>query len=95
MKNIKGKFVSEWDSGEIISTPCELDKTSGELFPEIVDINIKGSLEREYFQTPTGDEFPVCDSCHSYVLKTVMNPGIGHDLNEELECPDPDCASHD
>lgn len=93
-KNIKGQFVSVWDDGSEISTYCELDPKSGEVFPETTDTGDHGSLEREYFLTNDGDEKDVCTTCHSYLLKAAMNPGIGHDLNEEQECSDPECESH-
>lgn len=95
MKNIKGQFVSVWDDGSEISTYCELDPSDGELFPTVVETGDHGSLEREYFQTPDGDELEVCTTCHEFILKTVMNPGIGHDLNEEQVCSNPECESQE
>ena len=87
---IKGQFVSVWTDGTV-QTPCELDPVTGELFPETVEVSDLGSLEREYFQTPDGD-FEVCPDCHGYILKTVVNPGIGHTLNEEQVCSNQDCV---
>ena len=92
---IEGSFTSEW-SGGIVTTPCRLDLNSGELFPEMVNApNNLGGLEREYFEDKNGDEHEVCTTCHEFILKTVMNPGKGHDLNEEEECSNPDCESHE
>lgn len=92
-KRIKGQFVSVWEEGTV-STSCKLDPSTGEVFPESVDTVDLGSLEREYFQARDGEELEVCNTCHGFILKTAMNPGIGHDLNEEEECSDPDCESH-
>lgn len=92
--NIKGQFVSVWEEG-VVQTHCELDPSTGEVFPDSVDTVDLGTLEREYFETKDGDELEVCPTCHGYILKTVMNPGIGHDLNEENECSDPECESHE
>ena len=90
---VKGHFVSVWEEGHVV-TPCELDEDTGELFPDTVDVGDLGSLEKEFFQTPDEEEYPVCPTCHGFILKTVMNPGIGHDLNEEKECSNPACESH-
>lgn len=97
MKKIKGIFVSYWSDGKIV-TPCYLDTKTGELFPETVDVQDMGTLEREKFyvgDSEDGDEYDVCPVCHEYVLKSVMNPGIGHDLNEEQVCSNPDCESRE
>lgn len=93
-KNIVGQFVSVWERGTV-STYCELDPTTGELFPTIVDTGDLGFLTREFFQTRGDLEIEVCSTCHGYILKTEMNPGIGHDLNEEQGCSDPECESHE
>jgi hypothetical protein len=91
---MKGTFHSVWSCGATVSTPATLNKKSGEVCTEPVNIDPKGALVREYFETPDGDELEVCMTCHSYIRKTVMNPGMGHDLNEETECSDPDCESN-
>lgn len=94
MSRIKGTFVSVWAEGTVI-TPCELDPSNGELFPATADVgNDYEHLEREYFQT-LDQEMNVCNTCHSFIMKVAMNPGIGHDLNEEQECSNPECDSHD
>ena len=94
-KMIKGTFTSVW-SGRAVTTSCQLDPNSGELFPKTVDTyNDLGNLEREYFEDEDGDEHEVCSTCHEFILKGVMNPDIGHDLNEEMECSNPDCESHE
>jgi len=95
-KTIKGSFISVWDDGSVITTSCKLDPSSGEIFPEMSDDDSDhGSLEREYFESSDGDEFEVCTTCHGFILKSEMVSGIGHDLNEEQVCSDPDCVSHE
>lgn len=94
-KRIKGHFVSQWENG-IIKTNCELDTKTGELFPETVDApNDLGSLEKEYFETPDGDELPVCPTCHEFILKTAMLPAVGKSLIEGNECSNLDCDSRE
>lgn len=92
---MKGTFTSVWDDGTIITTPAILEAT-GEVTTKSVDAHIDGSLEREYFSPndDEDDEIEVCTTCHSYILKTVMNPGMGHDLIEEQVCSNPDCESN-
>jgi hypothetical protein len=90
---IKCTFTSVWSDDSAITTACEYDPKTGEVISSTVDINPDGCLEREYITLPNKEEIEVCPTCHSYVMKTVMNPGIGHDLNEEEECSDPDCES--
>jgi len=82
---IKGQFTSVWDGGEVV-TESVLDTDTGELSTVSVDANDIGTLEREYFEDKTGEEYEVCPECHDHIMKTVMNPGVGHDLNEEKEC---------
>jgi hypothetical protein len=94
MKNKIGTFTSVWDDGSEITTPAALNLKTGELEVTQSKKSPKGSLEREYFEDKDGEEYEVCDTCHSYIMKAVMNPGMGHDLNEEQECSDPDCDSH-
>jgi hypothetical protein len=92
-KRIKGHFVSEWTDGTV-KTKCELNTETGELFPETVDVsNDLGSLEKEYFETPDGDELPVCSTCHEFILKTAMFPAVGKSLVEGSECSNLDCDS--
>lgn len=92
------KFTSVWSDGTIITTDCEYDPETGEVSSETSDTEVSDDaiLEHEFITLPGEDEetLDVCTTCHSYVLKTVMNPGIGHNLNEEQECSDPDCDSN-
>ena len=92
MKNIKCIFTSVWSDGSEITTNCELDPRTGEVFPESVDIDPDGTLECEYITLESGEEIPVCMDCHSFILQTVMIPDEHtHDLHEVKECKNPDC----
>ena len=95
----KGIFVSVWSDGCTIETSATLNPKTGEVTADQSnDTEDHGSLEREYFEYKNRKhqacEVEVCTTCHSYIMKTVMNPGIGHDLNEEKVCADPDCESN-
>jgi len=94
-KRIEGIFVSNWDGGKVV-TPCYLDLITGELFSKTTNVGDLGTLESEKFYAgdEDGDEYDVCPDCHEYILKSEMNPGIGHDLNEEPVCSNPDCDSN-
>ena len=94
-KIISGTLISVW-TGRVIQTPCKLNLKSGELFPD--SMNTYGNLGnpiREYFEDVNEEEYEVCSTCHEFILKIAMNPGIGHDLNEEEECSNPECESHE
>lgn len=93
----KCQFISEWEEGTVQTNGTYDDKT-GEVTAESVDTEDMGFLEREYITYTNRKkqecECEVCTTCHSYIMKTEMNPGIGHDLNEEQVCSDPDCESN-
>lgn len=91
---MKVEFTSEWSDGTIVVTPCIYDEKTGEITPEVSkNSRPKGCLEREYITLPDGDEKEVCQECHGYVMKSVMNHGQAkHDLVEEDVCSDPDCV---
>jgi hypothetical protein len=93
MSIIKGQFVSMWEEGAV-HTHCELNEDTGELFPDTVEVGDLGSLEKEFFQTPNGNETPVCSTCHGFILRPAMTPDIGHTLREGMQCSDPECESH-
>ena len=83
---IKGTFTSVWDNGTV-NTAATLNAVTGELTIRTINVgNHLGSLINEYFEDLAGNEYEVCPECHDHIMKTVMNPGIGHDLNEEKEC---------
>lgn len=88
MSIIKGKFVSEWDYG-IVVTSASLDTETGEVTTEPVEAE-DGVLEREYFEDQD-TEYEVCPICHEYIMKTEMNEGVGKHLHEEKVCSNPDC----
>ena len=73
----------------------ELDEDTGELFPDVADVGDLGSLEKEFFQTPDGNEIPVCNTCHGFILRPAMIPDTGHCLLEGMQCSDSACESHD
>ena len=92
---IKGTFVSNWDDGKVV-TPCELNLKTGELFTKSATVGNLGTLKSEKFYVDgdeDGDEYDVCPDCHEYILRSEMNPGSGHDLDEEPVCSNPDCDS--
>lgn len=92
MKNkIKCNFTSCWSDGNTITTPCIYYPKTGEVIPEINNgIIPTGSLEKEYITLPDKEEKLICNICHTYVLKTVINEN-NHDLYEDLVCSDPEC----
>lgn len=88
------EFVSVWSDESEIITPAEYNKKTGEVTVTATsNADPNGSLEREYIVFPDGDEKEVCTTCHGYTMKSEMNPGVGHDLNEEQVCSNPDCES--
>jgi hypothetical protein len=93
-KVIKGQLISVWENG-LISTYAELDIESGELINvRLVNTKNLSNLERKYFMDKDGNQYSICVGCYDFILKSVMNPGIGHDLNEETVCPNPDCVNN-
>jgi hypothetical protein len=94
---MKGTFVSVWDSGEEIRTPAELDTETGEVTTESVQANDVETLVNEYFESSEfsngGGIFEICPECHEYILKDVMNEGIGKTLYEVQVCTNPDCEN--
>ena len=90
---LQGSFVSVWDEGTV-QTQGTLNTKTGEVTAKFVNVPDLGSLKREYFEDETEDTYEVCTECHEYILKSEMNPGIGHDLNEERVCSNKDCESY-
>lgn len=89
---IKCTFTSVWSDGTV-TTPCEYDPDTGEVFPDTVDADVEGVLEREYISLPDGDELEVCPVCHEYVMKKVMGDRDDESYGEYLECRNPDCGA--
>jgi len=88
----KGTFTSVWDSA-IINTGAELNEVTGEISTNSVETGDNGSLIEEFFEGEDGDQLEVCPECHTYIMKTIMVPGIGHNLDEHRVCSDPDCEN--
>jgi hypothetical protein len=92
---INGFFVSEWTGGTV-KTSCTLNTDTGELSPETADVgNDLGSLEKEFFETESGDEIPVCSTCHEFIMRNAMFPVVGKSLVEGSECSNMDCDSRE
>jgi uncharacterized protein with PIN domain len=96
---MKGTFTSVWDNGEEITTPAELDETTGEVTTDSVDVDDSFDvLDREFFTSTefknAGEEFEVCPECHQYITKVVMKEGVGKTLYEALVCSNPDCENN-
>ena len=87
---MKGTFISNWSEGKVI-TACTLNKRSGELSPDTVDVQDLGTLESEKFIADNGDEFDVCPDCHEYILKTVVGDRADQSYGEYQVCSNPDC----
>ena len=91
----KGTFVSVWNDGSSIETEATLNAQTGEVTAaQSDDTGDHGSLEREYFEDKTGEQYKVCPTCHEYILKSAMDPDpVGKGLSEEEVCSNPDCDS--
>lgn len=87
----KGTFTSVWDDGVEITSPAELDETTGEVIPVSVEVEGLDILNREYFTDEDGNEYEVCPECHTYIMKTIMVDGIGSCYDEKRVCSDRDC----
>jgi len=89
---VRCTFTSEWSDGSVVATPCSYRPATGEVTPNISKGPIPtGSLKAEFITLMDGTEIKVCRTCHDFVLKPVMIPGIGHTLNEAEECMNPLC----
>ena len=102
-KEIKCTFTSIWDDGTTVTTPCTYDPKTGEVTPELSNAHPKGSLTREFITLPSawdngddpdGDELEVCDTCHEYVLKTVVGDRADKSYGEMQVCSNPDCENN-
>jgi hypothetical protein len=89
-------FTTVWDNGTRITTDAKYYPKTGEVSAEPSGVDIDANLVDEYITLPddTDTQIQVCMTCHEYVKKAEMNPGIGHDLNEQQVCSNPDCESH-
>jgi hypothetical protein len=97
---LHGIFRSEWSDGSAVETYAKLNlKTGAITLTEPADNGLedRGSLENEKFIDANGNEYDVCDCCHSFVMKSVMveDPYISSVLNEESFCSDKYCESNE
>jgi hypothetical protein len=79
-------FTSVWSDGTIITTPATYDPATGEVTAKTVDVDPDACLVREYITLQDDEEIDVCMVCHSYVMKTVMEEGVGKSLKEVKIC---------
>lgn len=80
---LKGTFTSKWDFGStVITSAAVLDTETGYVEAHSVDVGDMElfNLDDEFFTDDEGNEYPICDECHEYILKTV--------------CMNPDCENH-
>ena len=91
-KKIKCTMTSEWSDGSIVTTPCTYNPKTGEVDPEVSKGRVPtGSLDREFITLPDEDELEVCQTCHEYVLKTVVGDLSDLSYGEYDECSNPNC----
>jgi hypothetical protein len=99
-KLIKCEFTSVWSGGEIVTTPCTYNPKTGEVSSDTSNVNVSGSLVREYITLNEGpkdeyeEEKDVCTTCHDYVMKTVIGDRSDESFGEYDVCSDPDCESN-
>lgn len=87
------EFTSVWDDGSTVTTPCEYDPKTGQVFPEMSQgESPEGSVVKEYISLDNGNEIQVCPNCHEYATEVVIVPGIGKMLNESIVCRSPNCG---
>jgi hypothetical protein len=91
---LKGKFTSEWEDGNV-TTDCTLDTETGELNADSVDVSDLGCLFREIFTDSLNNEYPVCNYCHTFIMKTaIVDDQVGKGIHEERICTNEFCDSH-
>ena len=93
----KGTFTSAWDGGDQeITTNAELNTITGEITAESIDtddLDIE-ILDKEYFtDIELAEDFEVCATCHSYILKETFVDVDGSAISI-MVCSDPNCESH-
>lgn len=88
---IQGTFTSVWDGG-VANTPATLDTETGEVSTNSIEVSENfGTLMEEWFEDENGEEYEICPVCHEFILRTYMEPGIGHNLDEIRKCMDESC----
>jgi hypothetical protein len=70
---------------------------TGEITNTPIDISNVENLETEFFESSefynSGEEFAVCPNCHKFILKVIIEEGIGKHLFEKKVCMNPDCET--
>lgn len=84
-------FVSVWDDRHEVKSACVYDPETGEVIPEVLDVDIDGVLTREYIILPDEKEIEVCMTCHSYVMKTIKGDRADLSYGEMSVCSDSEC----
>lgn len=98
-----GIFTSIWDT-ETISTKATLDTETGSIEIEETDEEVDDSrwhlLKGEKFVDEEGNEYDICQECHSFVLKEKDITDTDDEGNELPEiagviiCSNPYCKSN-
>jgi phospholipid N-methyltransferase len=87
----KGNFISVWDEGTVI-TSAILDEKTGSVETNSIEVNNNfNHLIEEVFETEEGDEYDICPECHEFVLKSIIEEGVGKSLHERRICSNPEC----
>lgn len=92
---IKGEFISIWDDGIEIRTSATLNPETGQIDAEQADVSGLDILQKERFESEDGNEYEVCLECHEYIIKIVMEDGIGSCFDEVPKCSNRDCNYND
>jgi len=64
---IKCSFTSVWEDGSEVTTPCEYNRETGQVFPTISNCTPDSTLIAEYITLLDGQELSVCRECHEYI----------------------------
>lgn len=90
------KIITVWSDNKKTESDCYYDEDSRLISnADINEIVTKQLYDNVFIQKQyilyNGEKLNVCSCCGEYTLKPVMNPGVEHSLNEELECPNIEC----
>jgi len=94
-KDITGTFNSRWDDDVVIASAAVFDLLTGGLIS--VNENDTEGLDichEEWFEPSVSsqeshgldEKIPICEDCHEYLMKPVMNDVDGTNLEEGYEC---------
>lgn len=90
---VNGTFTSVWEEG-ILSTLGTLDTETGEVSGESTEEGADYQhLIREYFTDLEGNEYEICTDCHSFIMKTVVNPDPHSNMLVETSVCKGECQS--